>query len=468
MRDEMTTTRTQPRPTPPQELCIDLPGEAVSCWRSSDNLKVILRKHRDVFFDINLKPGTTYTVEAISDFYSPLAKKLMRKIDFKDGQRLHLWVGRDFNGSLALKNGSSILGNFVVSSLDTEKYGHDPKVKPEPLMIILGGKESPLSIFRKPDDPFGIQRLTDFFNPEYDPKVAILKRYGAKYDLKCERDKPDIEEYICVTEAANSDIQNHALRRLERGQAVEGKISEIFNIPEQGKSPSGFYGALATAIFQISGSDVLTSVWFKETAGYLQENWRELDKLIMRVRVEGKVKGKYKVAFKGRLLSHLAAQVMGGSTAQVVHRSAAMGSKGSSFIDGGFGKTGKSGYGGFRRIVTTISEKHRGGMKVQVIGTVIDIIVDVDDVYLREDGSRDLSEFLGRAGVSIMKGGTTAALASIFSAGMAAVVTLLAPGALPVVLGVLIVVGALIAAAFVVDYIDSKLGIKEAVAEYVR
>src|SRR5690606_11879822 len=139
---------------------------------------------------------------------------------------------------------------------------------------------------------------------------------------QCERDKPEIKEYVSVTEAANTDIQPHVLHRLERGVAVEGKVSEIFKVPEKGGLPSGFYGALATAVFQISGSDVLTSTWFKESAGYLQENWRELDKLIMRVRVEEKVKGKYKVAFKGRLLSHLAAQVTGGSTAQVAHRTA--------------------------------------------------------------------------------------------------------------------------------------------------
>lgn len=464
----MTATHTQARPRPLQEQCIDLSGEAVRCWRSSDNLRVILRKHRDVFFEINLKPGTSYTVEATSDFYFPLAKKLVRKIDFKDGERLHFWVGREFKGNLTLKNGSSILGSFIISSLDTEKYGPDPQVKPEPLMVILGQRDASFSIFRKPDDPSGIQRLTNFFDREYDPSVAILKDYGAKQEYRCERDKPDVKEYVCVTEAVSSDIQPDVLRRLERGLAVEGKVSEIFNIPEKGKPPSGLYGALAATIFQISGSDLLTSIWFKEPAGYLQENWRELDKLIMEARVEGKVKGKYKVAFKGKLLSHLAQQIAGGPRAQVVHRTATMGSKGSSFIDGGFGRTGKSGYGGFRRIITTISENYQGGMKVQVIGTVIDIIVDVNDVYLKEEGSGDLSEFLGRAGVSIMKGGATAALASIFSAGMAAAVTLFIPGALPVFLGVLIVVGALIAAAYVVDYIDAKLGVKDSVAGYAR
>lgn len=59
-----------------QELCIDLPGESVQCWRSSDNLKVVLKKHRDIIFDINLGDKKTYTVESTtSNFYSARDKK---------------------------------------------------------------------------------------------------------------------------------------------------------------------------------------------------------------------------------------------------------------------------------------------------------------------------------------------------------------------------------------------------------
>lgn len=43
-----------------QQLCIDLPGEAVQCWRSSDNLQILLRKHRDVIFDIRIGNGASY------------------------------------------------------------------------------------------------------------------------------------------------------------------------------------------------------------------------------------------------------------------------------------------------------------------------------------------------------------------------------------------------------------------------
>jgi hypothetical protein len=69
-----------------QDVCIDLPGEAVKCWRSSDHIKVILRKHRDVIFDVNLSKGTTYTVESISVFYSPREKSFYEEPSLKTGK----------------------------------------------------------------------------------------------------------------------------------------------------------------------------------------------------------------------------------------------------------------------------------------------------------------------------------------------------------------------------------------------
>lgn len=58
-----------PTSTAPQEVCIDLPGESVQCWRSGDKVRVVLRKHRDVIFDLKFGGNSTYTVEStISDF----------------------------------------------------------------------------------------------------------------------------------------------------------------------------------------------------------------------------------------------------------------------------------------------------------------------------------------------------------------------------------------------------------------
>lgn len=465
----MTANRIPSGSVSPQEQCIDLPGEAVSCWRSSDNLRIILRKHRDVFFEVNLKLGATYTVEAVSDFYSPLAKKLVRKVDFKDGERLHLWVGRGFKGDLILKQGATIIGSFTVSVLDTEEYGSDPKIKPEPLMVLLGSREMPNSVLRQPDDPYEVLRMRSFFNPQYDPKVAILGDYGTRYEYSCTKGDPEIGDYVCVTEAVGSDLQDQVRGRLDDGSAVEGGISQIFIAPTIDQKPSGLYAALAATISNISGNEYLTSNWFKESAGYLQENWRSLDKIFMRVRVEKKAKGKYRVILRGRPLSKIAAQAIGsGAQAKRVYQSAPMGAGKNAFLDGGFARDGKSGYGGMKRMILTSSENFRGGMKIQIIGTVIDIIGDVNDVYFKEEGSKDLSEFLGRAGVSIMKAGATAVMGSIIAALMVAGAAVFFTAGVPVVLGMMLVVGGYILAATIVDKIDSHFGIKEAVAERAR
>lgn len=129
-----------------QEHCIDLPGESVQCWigGGTDKLKVILRKHRDVIFDIHLGNGKTYTLESSeSDFYNPRDKKLVRasqhdSIKFKDSERVHIWISRDFHGALALKSEGRVIYKVEPDKWDKQKYGDDPKEKPSPIIIAIG------------------------------------------------------------------------------------------------------------------------------------------------------------------------------------------------------------------------------------------------------------------------------------------------------------------------------------------
>jgi hypothetical protein len=88
--------------TAEQKICINLPGESVKCWRSSDNIQVVLRKHRDVIFELKIAQNRAYTVESTgSDFYNANEKRLVSghgagRVSFNDGERLHLWIARDF------------------------------------------------------------------------------------------------------------------------------------------------------------------------------------------------------------------------------------------------------------------------------------------------------------------------------------------------------------------------------------
>ena len=128
-----------------QEHCIDLPGETVQCWigGGTDKLKVILRKHRDVVFDIHLGNGKTYTLESTeSDFYNPRDKKLVYaarhdKVTFKDGERMHVWVGRGFRGSLVLKCDAHIISEVKPNEWDKHRHSDDPKEKPAPIIVAI-------------------------------------------------------------------------------------------------------------------------------------------------------------------------------------------------------------------------------------------------------------------------------------------------------------------------------------------
>lgn len=128
-----------------QEHCIDLPGESVQCWigGGTDKLKVVLRKHRDVIFDIRLGDGKTYTVESTeSDFYSPRDKKLAYairrdKVTFKDGERFHVWVSRGFRGALILKCGSHVISEMTPNEWDMHRHSDDPQEKPAPIIFAL-------------------------------------------------------------------------------------------------------------------------------------------------------------------------------------------------------------------------------------------------------------------------------------------------------------------------------------------
>lgn len=100
------------------------------------------------------------------------------------------------------------------------------------------------------------------------------------------------------------------------------------------------------------------------------------------------------------------------------------------------------------------------------------MFVDAHTVYFDEKGSNDLSEFLGRAGVSMAKAGLTAAIGSVLAAAGVAAVTAVSvaagAAAAPVIAAVLVVVAGYVASAYVVDAIDETFKIKQSVAELAR
>jgi hypothetical protein len=135
-------------PADTQQVCIDLPGEPIRCVVHKPKLEVMLRKHRDVIFDIQLFKGMTYTVEADqSDFYNARDKKIVlhakkQVVTFKDGERLHLWLARHFKGSLIVKANGKVMGRYEPATLDQNRYDPEPTTKPAPMVIVLKNEPS--------------------------------------------------------------------------------------------------------------------------------------------------------------------------------------------------------------------------------------------------------------------------------------------------------------------------------------
>lgn len=276
--------------TTTQEVCIDLPGERVECWRSSDKVKVILRKHRDVIFDINLKSDAIYTVESTSEFYSPREKKLLKKASFFDGERFQIWVGRNFTGTLALILNGTVLGQYKVIDLDPLSYGYDPKEKPEPLLILLGKREQTRPSPYTTADPLKLkQSQLDIFSI-LEPKLPLLTSISTtRFDYSYSAEPPEIREYVAVADVLPGEIRPDVLKRLEVGP-VTGKPSELFAVTEKSSADSHLYNALSYIASVISDNIFLTNNGFKEAAGYTQEHFRSLDKILMTVKIEKRLK----------------------------------------------------------------------------------------------------------------------------------------------------------------------------------
>lgn len=237
-----------------QEHCIDLPGESVQCWigGNTDKLKVVLRKHRDVIFDIHLGNGKTYILESTeSDFYNPRDKKLISfsrhdKVIFKDGERMHVWLSRDFRGALVLISDGRVIYKVEPDAWDTQKYSEDPKEKPAPIIITIGGNTAtsatPKQVISYPPQSMPPKPTVST------PNTALTKEVAA-HDLEFSC------PVVCIMDGR-----------------VEGMPTHIFEHFKKGGDHSGFS--------DIDPNHVATRNWIwgqgAGTGAYIKDNWEWL------------------------------------------------------------------------------------------------------------------------------------------------------------------------------------------------
>ncbi|WP_124951955.1 hypothetical protein [Sulfuriferula thiophila] len=130
----------------------------------------MLRHHRDVIFDIKMKADTQYTIEAdMSEFYNPRDKKIVpvrQKVSFVDGERFHLYLGREFGGHLILKANGKFIHTYHIRDIDRKRYGSDPAIKPAPFIVMMHAPTSPQPV-AAPTDAEQVMRVIEIKKPNY-------------------------------------------------------------------------------------------------------------------------------------------------------------------------------------------------------------------------------------------------------------------------------------------------------------
>ncbi|WP_293936367.1 hypothetical protein [Iodobacter sp.] len=456
---------------PEKKVYICLPGQDAKGIVAGCANRVILRKHRDVVFDINLKKGNAYTLRAEkSDFYNERDKTLVevnkkQKVSFKDGERFTIWVSREFKGSLVLELNGAVIGKYAPNKLDGTKYGDDPKVKPEPMLVVMGSKDASLVKMQcTADDPYGMGQINkqevDFFT-KY---LADKSMKQSQFDYASfQPQKTQVQEHVIVGELTAKELHPAILAKLDAGGRVSGTPEQI--LVKEPMVGSDFYQVF---------NNVVNSNLFKEPAGYVQSNWRVFNMLLMKMYIEKSLKGTYRYVLKGRLITPA------GITNASKTIKMPVGHPNAEFLGGNYSVRGRGGMGGFKRVFLTTASNAVSGLKIAAIGTVIDLYGDATTVF-GDEKSNDISEFLGRAGVSLIKAATTTLLASVAIIGFNTVLAsffsvslgvvggaVVGTTAIPVFLAIAIVIGGYVVSAYIVDWVDDRLKAKEYIASKVK
>lgn len=428
---------------PPEDVfitTIDLPGETVQCWRSTKTVRVVLRKHRDVLFDIQMFKGMVYTVHAEqSEFYDAREKKIRLKgqrVTFRDGERMHLWISREFKGAFVLRANDKVLGRYEPNALDPAVHDAQPSTKPAPLLIVLHNESKAHS---PPDAGTPWKKELIAFN-------------GVRTSV--------------TEEWANSQIPQMKFPLAEKSEDVNDQIVHVIEVkasdPKLPHDVAAFFknGGEQTAI-DTNGQVTRNWLWgtIAGTAAYLDDNqqwikelWRQ--KFYLQKIVHRNAGVKWYIVFKGnqRLRQYFTASRYGVTNSKVLA------------ITSGAGSTAGLRHGMWD--AANGSLKKAGALAV-IFTITLDTAEWLNDYEQRDRKTgkpkKDFFDLFFKIGIDLAKAGLSAALGA---AAMGALVLLgIVTGGAAVVVGAIVLS---IVIGLAIDWVDKKTGTTDNVSKLLR
>ncbi|WP_334120592.1 hypothetical protein [Limnobacter sp.] len=399
-----------------QVTCIDLPGAPIHCVRTKPKLRVVLRKHRDVVFDIKLGGGGTYTVESDkSDFYSERDGALVRPakpVHFQDGERMHLWVSRTFAGKLLLKKNGKLIAAYEPNKIDPFTCtAQNPEGKPAPLIVSI----------QMPD------------------KMSITAARGQG----------------TVSQELLDDMQTmHVMEVKSQGMQVPKEILDFFSS-----------GGNETAI---DTSGVVTRNWLLGQlvgAGvYSLENqkWiRELNgqKFYLKKRIRKSGEAVYDVIFTG---NHKIRELLKG-TRYLADNPVVL------TITNGAGTANGIRHAAWNATKSTFTKLGAVGIVFSIFTDVAEWLGDYDQIDpATEKPKSSVLDLMSKVGVNLAKVGITAALSSVVMAGISFLLATAFTAALPIYFVVAGTIGVALSLSYGLEVLDKKLEVSNLVRNSIQ
>jgi hypothetical protein len=448
---------------------IDLPGEPPEgkLWPGVNNI-IVLRKHRDVVFDIKLKAGATYTLKTdqpeskYGRFYDTRSKQTIAKTMFSDGEPLHIWVGRRFQGNLILLSGDKEIGRYPIRKMDcTGTCTDDPKDKPAPIIIAMGlnqkttaaapnstpaGPVRPTaSPYPMPGAPVG-PSTTLFPQPGF-PDLSIMPKSFYGLDQFSQQDLWSCR--LPVNLAADTEM----------APTQSAHISEVDkrSFPQEVLDAVAAGGGDETAI---DTNQIATRNWligqlagmgafYSDNKEWIKELWSE--KFYLTKMVHKNAGERWYVVFTGnpRLRKYITAARYGVKNAKVLTMAGGAGT-----LKSGLNAAWEGSKGAFKK----------AGLVALIFTVALDTVEWLHD-YQQVDVStgkrkKDFADLLAKIGIDLGKAGLSAAIASILVGGFVTIATAVAATVTFPVWGIAVgTVVATIAIGYGLDYLDKKFDI---------
>jgi hypothetical protein len=412
--------------------CIDLPGESVQCWDAKiQKIKIILRKHRDIVFDIKIFKGMQYQIYGEKDsVYCSDSKKLYaagEKITLSDGEVRYCWVARNFKGGIIVSAAGKVIGKYYPCEQDSVIYSADPGVKPLPLMISLRNfsetKKKPWS---------ELTRLEKFYRA--DKQKNIVKNLGEKIYTEKEIEATQAMHIIWID------------------QKKPGMPENIANFIQAGGQQMSFDAGNVITRNWIASQIVGLGAFYSDNGPWVKELWKKEFQMIKVIHGGNSVQ--YYLVFKGdpALRRIFTASRYAVGDMQVLAFTAGIGARG--------------------KVGVAVAEGVKGALKkCGLLAVLFTITLDVAE-WLKDyseydpvtgKSKRDITDLIIKIGVNLGKVALNAAITTVLVG--------LFVGAGIITGGVGLVVGSLVLGMLVgygIDFVDNELGASSEINKAVR